>query len=384
MSKGVKNKNIKNNQQVLEKLVLAFLIIAVIILSYQRFVKPEIAKPGVVKPEVPEPGPLGPEPSENINCSDYKCLYQQVLNGNNAQLIITEEVNSLSIIETSMITVKPLNNGFEVYFKILDLQSMKTAGSKSILGSIRSTCPQIIYHLSRLKNKSAVCNVKTFEELKALTMNGLTESVIKKYNCTGTLIDTITSICNGMPFPPGVKKPAIYLYPVKTSKVEVKLNINGFLTKTNPPYNNGWNVIASLGGLIDGKYHYLAYEATLASNAKLQLPSKGWIVKYSNLEHWFDKHLALMGLNEQEIADFKTYWLKQLPMSNYYLIKVFEKQFLDENLGLTINPKPDTLIRIILYFKPVSEIMNIEEPEIHALERKGFTVVEWGGMLDAP
>jgi len=51
-------------------------------------------------------------------------------------------------------------------------------------------------------------------------------------------------------------------------------------------------------------------------------------------------------------------------------------------MNLIIEPKPDTLIRTIFYFKPINEKTEIEEPTIETPERIGFTVVEWGGLLD--
>ena len=48
--------------------------------------------------------------------------------------------------------------------------------------------------------------------------------------------------CN--PFPEKSKKPVIYLYPEKTTEVDVKVNLDGTFTTTYPKYNDGWNVVA--------------------------------------------------------------------------------------------------------------------------------------------
>lgn len=60
-------------------------------------------------------------------------------------------------------------------------------------------------------------------------------------------------------------KPVIYLYPEKTTNVEVKLNFNGELIATYPTYDNGWSVIARPDGTLintaDGReYSYLFWE----------------------------------------------------------------------------------------------------------------------------
>ena len=109
---------------------------------------------------------------------------------------------------------------------------------------------------------------------------------------------------------PPVRKPAIYLYPVKDSFVNVSLKIDGKIIKDIPKYNNGWNVFVTKNGIINGKYDYLFYEAKLE---KLQLPKEGWVVSYSNLENWFDTYLIKLGLNNKEARQFKEYWLNKLP-----------------------------------------------------------------------
>jgi hypothetical protein len=175
-----------------------------------------------------------------------------------------------------------------------------------------------------------------------------------------------------------VKKPAIYLYPKEDAFVKVQLDINGKLIHAIPEYGDGWNVFATKEGIIDGKYDYLFYEAQLN---KLELSKSGWIVKYEDLEDWFDEYLSKMGLNEKEKSQFKEYWLKELPKSNYYEIKLLDDHFLKENMDLIISPKPDTVIRLNFYFKPLEEKIVLQEPSIVTPERVGFTVVEWGGIL---
>ena len=43
------------------------------------------------------------------------------------------------------------------------------------------------------------------------------------------------------------------------------------------------------------------------------------------------------------------------------------------------SPKPDTLIRIFLTIKKIDSPIEIKEQKLEHHERKGFTVVEWGG-----
>jgi len=176
-----------------------------------------------------------------------------------------------------------------------------------------------------------------------------------------------------------VKKPAIYLYPTTDSFVNVKLDVNGKIINDIPKYENGWNVFATKEGIIDNKYDYLFYEAKLHN---IELPKQGWVVKYSDLENWFDTNLYKLGLNEKEANQFNEYWLAELPNSEYYEIKLFDQSFLKENMNLIITPQPDTLIRLNFYFKSLKYKIEISEPQIVTPERNGFVAVEWGGVLD--
>jgi len=179
---------------------------------------------------------------------------------------------------------------------------------------------------------------------------------------------------------PGVIcKPAIYLYPENNSVVRVKVIVNGEIIKSLPEYKNGWNIYASSSGLINGEYEYLFYEVQLNN---LQLPSEGWVVKYDALPEWFDTNLERLGLNEKEKSQFENYWLKNLPKSEYYEIKLLSSEFLKKNMDLVINPQPDTVIRLEFSFKPLNKLEYLIEPNITTPVRKGFTVVEWGGLLD--
>ncbi len=175
------------------------------------------------------------------------------------------------------------------------------------------------------------------------------------------------------------RKPAIYLYPTTDMNIKVEVDIKGFMYKDIPAYGKGWNVFVTKEGLIENKYDYLFYEALLLH---LDLPTEGWVVEYSNLETWFNEKLPELGLNEKESAQFMEYWLKELPVANYYEIKLLDQAFLAKNMALSVSPEPDTLIRLIFNFRPLLEKETVSEPFISTPIRNGFTVVEWGGLLE--
>ena len=48
-------------------------------------------------------------------------------------------------------------------------------------------------------------------------------------------------------------------------------------------------------------------------------------------------------------------------------------------MTLDINPNPDTIIRVLMTFKGLENPITVKEQKIVTPERKGFTLVEWGG-----
>ncbi|WP_460177700.1 hypothetical protein [Thermodesulfovibrio hydrogeniphilus] len=178
-----------------------------------------------------------------------------------------------------------------------------------------------------------------------------------------------------------VKKPALYLYPLTETMVSVKLRPLGHLTETIPDYRNEWKVRVSAEGLIERRYRYLFYEVSLWY--PVEAPDEGWCVKYENLKAWLTKKLPSLGLKDWEVRDFVDYWLKNLKRVEYYIIKPLSQEWINTNLSVEIDPKPDTFIRVILLFIPSNKPVNLKEPIISPLKRKGFTAVEWGGIVGA-
>jgi len=176
------------------------------------------------------------------------------------------------------------------------------------------------------------------------------------------------------------KKPVIYLYPTLQQKVSVKLEYKGKLTCTYPEYNNGWNVIAkpdgTLTNLADNReYSYLYWEGI--SNNRWDM-SKGFVVKGTETEKFLQEKLEYLGLTPKEYNEFIVYWLPYMKNNKYNFI-TFAGEDYDNIAKLKIDPKPDSILRIMMIFKPLNNSIKIEEQTLKPFVRKGFTVVEWGG-----
>ena len=62
---------------------------------------------------------------------------------------------------------------------------------------------------------------------------------------------------------------------------------------------------------------------------------------------------------------------------NQLLIRPFGR----DQAKLVITPKPDSLLRVFMVYKPLQQKITVPEQELKPFTRKGFTVVEWGGGM---
>ena len=177
-------------------------------------------------------------------------------------------------------------------------------------------------------------------------------------------------------------KPVIYLYPEKPTKVEVKISPVGGFTYTEPQYDNGWSVVAQPDGLLtelkSGKqYPYLFWEGR---GGLYKIPDKGFMVKREEVHNFLQDKLLQLGLNQNESQEFMEYWEPYMQEKPYYFITFMGNKEADQIAPLEVSPKPDTVIRILMDFKPLDEPIEVQGYLIRTPERKGFTVVEWGGV----
>jgi hypothetical protein len=181
----------------------------------------------------------------------------------------------------------------------------------------------------------------------------------------------------------GCAKPIVYLYPEIKRNIIVKVVPNqGNLTFTYPEYNGFWDVSATNDGIItdsSGNTHdYLWWES---KSDYLDEPENGFIVKYDNLNIFFDNILMKAGFIKSEIDDFKEYWIPvmQSEYSPYFKISFLQNQEVDRIAKLIINPIPTTEIRLFMIYNRLNKPEQIKPQEIKQTYRKGFVVTEWGG-----
>lgn len=181
-----------------------------------------------------------------------------------------------------------------------------------------------------------------------------------------------------------VYKPIIYVYPKKNMDISIKLGKEKDLLLTYPVYKNSWNFYALTNGdLIDKKtnrkYYGLYWESNKQTKNKIR--NTGFIVEKENVIPFLEEKLEILGLNEREANEFIIYWLPKLQEHKYNYIYFESEDEINNTMPLIINPKPDTIIRIVMEFKGLDSKLKIKEQNLKPVERKGYTIVEWGGTI---
>ena len=174
-------------------------------------------------------------------------------------------------------------------------------------------------------------------------------------------------------------KPVVYLYPETETDVYVNLELDGALTCTYPKYKNGWRVKASPNGVLTDEngteYNYLYWEGE--TNARFDF-SKGFCVKGGDTAAFLETALEELGLNRREANEFIVFWLPLMEQNPYNVIS-FQADCCTQAAKLEVEPAPDTVIRVFMAWQKSDAFIEIAEQVLTAPERRGFTVVEWGG-----
>ena len=181
----------------------------------------------------------------------------------------------------------------------------------------------------------------------------------------------------------GADKPIIYIYPETETIVQVSVGYPEKLSCVYPEYDTeeGWKVIAQPNGdLVDTKTGRNLYCLYWEGNQKLEYKFKdGFVVAGEDSAKFLEEKLAILGLTEREANEFIIYWLPKLEVNKYNLIRFETAEEIETYMPLNIEPKPDSVIRVMMDFKGLNKPIEIEEQKLETPIREGYTVVEWGG-----
>lgn len=193
---------------------------------------------------------------------------------------------------------------------------------------------------------------------------------------------------------PGSHCPAIWLYPPDERDVVLSLTFrgDGFMTTSAPAYNDRWRIH------VDPSQPFNRYSSTFVDDAwvphldydgfrdgKFQT-AEGWCIEQSELLDWQRSTLREIGFLPAEIdeanIDYGRMLLSRKYKQKYFAVYPQVGELVDESVALDVQPRPDTVYRLWLYFVPVTNKIHLAAPRVPRIERKGFTVVELAYLSD--
>ena len=178
-------------------------------------------------------------------------------------------------------------------------------------------------------------------------------------------------------------EPIIYLYPTTAQRVHVEAKPLHDIAASIPPYRGGWDVLARPSGELTGvgdrrTYSYLFWEGLSSVSP---MPQEGFVIPRQEIVGFFERILPRLGLNERESRDFRDAWLPRFHAAPYYFITFVPPETIDRLAPLSVTPKPDAVIRVLMDFRPLWTRTPVKAPDLPPPPRRhGFTVVEWGGI----
>lgn len=177
-------------------------------------------------------------------------------------------------------------------------------------------------------------------------------------------------------------KPVIYLYPESATKVAVEVGADFSLTDPLYP-SGGWrDVWAEPSGRLTYRsknYDYLFWEGT--GHGQYPQIKQGVLVPQVEVLDHLKQQLKTLGLNRKESADFLGYWQDKIPKTKFVRLTWFGTDELETLAPLRISPQPDTLIRVFLDMAGFDQTFALPKQTLKSIPRRGFTVVEWGGLV---
>jgi len=180
------------------------------------------------------------------------------------------------------------------------------------------------------------------------------------------------------------RKPVVYLYPTTTMDVKVELHVDGEFVAQYPRLTgNAWHVKASPNGEIfdpatERRFPYLFWEAQRKTPLTIDA-AQAHCVKSADAARFLEDAAAKYALNDRERTDYVTYWLPALERNPYSLVQFLSETEYAKYAEMKITPAPETVNRLFMIFQRVNAPLKVGSPTLAQRDRRGFTVIEWGG-----
>lgn len=173
----------------------------------------------------------------------------------------------------------------------------------------------------------------------------------------------------------------LYLYGQEGKQVTV--NILTPVSNADPAQSGSFIATLKTDGkmTIGGKSYDSVDFNYNAALRKITPPTKGVVVKKSEVKKALQNYATQFGLNKNETQDLVEYGTS-VASAPYVFISFFDEQTSKAILPITFDPKPDVYHNIVFYFKNLASPYSVEKPKITPLERRGFTAVEISGIVE--
>jgi len=179
--------------------------------------------------------------------------------------------------------------------------------------------------------------------------------------------------------------PFIYFYnqPV-VDNLTVSVSPFGGATYVDPLFDDvnkqAWNISKR-----ESVYYEFDSDKVLPKIKSGHDSSLGFKVAKVNLINFISSQLSVnLGLNKKETEGLLAEVKRELPNLPNGLIKVslVEGDLLTKYLPITVNQKPKSINRIMLYLTPTSQKEKVTPPRLTPVTRLGFSIIEVGVMVD--
>jgi len=196
-------------------------------------------------------------------------------------------------------------------------------------------------------------------------------------------------------------KPAIYVYDQKerSHKVQIEFQDLGHFTHLEPELNiDNWRKYQATnhGDVVVGgqNFDYLYY-AVAVNNYDFN--PAGRVVKWTDIEIFFDEKLDKIWFKSNEKEDFMDYWLGKFKPEKLYFMSFKFNEDVDKYISLSYSKSPKTANRVLMesyivdqdisfresrgnLYKPGSTLLD--QAILKRLTRdSNFDIFEWGGVF---
>lgn len=177
-------------------------------------------------------------------------------------------------------------------------------------------------------------------------------------------------------------KPIIYLYPTETTEVTLRFGDASRLITTYPKYDGEWRVLANVDGTLEDEsgrqYYALFYDELTDHTVDFKT---GFYVTAGDAIPFLEEKLARLGFTPREADEFIMFWLPVLEKNGQSVVYFELTDERDAECPIEVTPAPDSALRVIMHVKQVDAPVDIAPQTLPTFERRGFTLVEWGGQI---